>query len=226
VFVRYGGGSNAGHSVTTDQGAFKFHLMPSGILSPSLDCVISDGVVIDPGILLREIDELNERGISTKRLHVSPAAHVVMPYHRLLDRLDEEQRGARKIGTTCQGVGPAYTDKFRRVGIRVGDLVSGDKFALSLHEALAWNNKLLTRIYGAEPLDEADVLTEYSALGERLRPFVTDTTWLVGDALRSGQRVLFEGAQGTLLDIDYGAYPYVTSSHPTAGGACRGPHLV
>ena len=222
MVVRYAGGSNAGHSVTSDQGLFKLHLVPSGILNPRIDCIISDGVVVDPAILVQEIDELEKRAVSTARLYVSASSHVVMPYHRTLDRVDEEKRGGRKIGTTCQGVGPAYTDKVRRIGIRMGDFTDPKAFPHALHESLTFNNLLLQKVYDSEPMDEAQILQEYTALGRRLKPFVRDTAWMVGEALAADRRVLFEGAQGTLLDIDHGTYPYVTSSHPVAGGACLG----
>ena len=222
VVVRYAGGSNAGHSVTSDQGLFKLHLVPSGILNPRTECVISDGVVVDPAILVREIDQLEQRGVATARLRVSASSHVVMPYHRALDRADEEKRGGKKIGTTCQGVGPAYADKIRRIGIRMGDFTDSETFPHVLHESLSYNNLLLDKVYGGEPMDEGAILEEYQALAQRLRPFVTDTAWMVAQALQEDRRVLFEGAQGTLLDIDHGTYPYVTSSHPVAGGACLG----
>ena len=222
MVVRYAGGSNAGHSVTSDQGLFKLHLVPSGILNPRTECIISDGAVVDPAILSREIEHLRSRGVSTDRLRLSASAHVVMPYHRILDRLDEETRAGKKIGTTCQGIGPAYTDKVRRIGIRMGDFTDPKRFPVVLRQSLRYNNKLLTNVYHAPPLEEEHILDEYSALGEKLRPFVRDTSWMVAEALSADKRVLFEGAQGTLLDIDFGTYPYVTSSHPIAGGACLG----
>ena len=222
MVVRYSGGSNAGHSVTSDEGLFKLHLVPSGILNPDTECIISDGAVVDPAVLVKEIAMLDERGVATSKLHLSASAHVVMPYHRELDRLDEERRAGRKIGTTCQGIGPAYTDKVRRMGIRMGDFVDPSRFPAVLHESISYNNLLLEKVYDSSPMDEQKILCEYRALGEQLKPYICDTAWLVGEAVKADQRVLFEGAQGTLLDLDYGTYPYVTSSHPVAGGACLG----
>lgn len=222
MVVRYSGGSNAGHSVTSDQGLFKLHLVPSGILNPRTRCVISDGAVVDPTVLIREIDELEARGVSTSNLFLSASSHVVMPYHRILDRLDEERRAGKKIGTTCQGIGPAYTDKMRRIGIRMGDFTHPDRFGHVLQQSLAYNNLLIEKVYGGQPVNEEEILADYRVLGDRLRPYVKDTAWMVGEAVAAHKNVLFEGAQGTLLDIDYGTYPYVTSSHPISGGACLG----
>lgn len=222
MVVRYGGGNNAGHSVIVGDQEYKFHLIPAGILNPETVCVVADGVVIDPGVLVKEIDGIRQRGVSTDNLHISAAAHVILPYHRLLDELDEKRRGADKIGTTGRGIGPAYADKAARVGIRMGEFVDPERFPDRLRAVLEDKNALLTKVYGVAPLDADAILSEYSRYANALRPFVRDTAPLVAQAARNGKGVLFEGAQGTLLDIDLGTYPFVTSSHPIAGGACVG----
>jgi adenylosuccinate synthase len=222
MVVRYGGGNNAGHTVNTGGETYKFHLVPCGILHPEVDCVIADGVVVDPAVLVREIEDLKARGHAVDRLKVSANAHVIMPYHRLLDQLNEQKRGASAIGTTGRGIGPAYADKATRVGIRMHELVDSSRFKLRLREQAEEKNLLLTRVYGVEPLDPDAIYAEYGAYAETLRPFVCETASLVWEAARNGRGVVFEGAQGTLLDIDLGTYPYVTSSHPIAGGACLG----
>jgi adenylosuccinate synthase len=222
LVVRFGGGNNAGHSVTVGKEEYKFHLVPAGILNPSVICVISDGVVIDPGVLVSELDGLKARGISLANLKISGSAHVILPYHRLLDDLQEAERGAEKIGTTGRGIGPAYMDKAARIGIRMQEFIDPARFAERLRVNLAEKNALLTRIYGREPLEEQAILNEYTGYANSLRHYVQDIVPLVNKAARSGGGVLFEGAQGTLLDLDLGTYPYVTSSHPIAGGACLG----
>ena len=222
VVVRYAGGSNAGHTVMAGNLHLKLHLIPSGILNPNTACVISDGVVIDPSVLVRELRELEEQQISTANLKISPNAHVVLPYHKEIDRLEEERKGNGKIGTTMQGVGPAYEDKARRCGLRVGELVDPDRLAERLAAVLPDKNFLIEKLYRGTPLSLHTMLTEYRAFGEVIAPHVADTTTLVQDAVRAGKQVVFEGAQGTMLDIDYGTYPFVTSSHPVAGGAVIG----
>ncbi|MCW3100071.1 MAG: purA [Chthonomonadaceae bacterium] len=222
MVVRYGGGNNAGHSVTVGTEVYKFHLIPAGILNPAITCVIADGVVIDPRVLLSEIEGLRERGVSFDNLKISASAHVILPYHRLLDELQETQRGENKIGTTGRGIGPAYVDKAARVGIRMGEFTDPARFGARLRAVLAEKNVLLTKVYGAEPLDADAILAEYTPFAEGLRPYVHDTAALVSKAATSGGGVIFEGAQGTLLDLDLGTYPFVTSSHPIAGGACIG----
>jgi adenylosuccinate synthase len=222
MVVRYGGGNNAGHTVSAGGETFKFHLMPSGILNPDVVCIIADGVVIDPKVLLEEIRELTSRGRSTDNLHVSNHAHVIMPYHRMMDALEEKGKGAGAIGTTGRGIGPAYVDKAARIGIRMHELADPARFERRVREVVAVKNRVLTGVYDVEPLDADAILAEYLPYGEALRPFITDTVSMVYDAARSGRGVVFEGAQGTLLDIDLGTYPYVTSSHPVAGGACVG----
>jgi adenylosuccinate synthase len=220
--VRYGGGNNAGHTVVVNGMTYKFHLVPCGILNPDVICVIADGVVIDPAVLVEEMASLEARGHSIAHLKVSTNAHVIMPYHRLLDRLDEQRRGQTALGTTGCGIGPAYADKAARVGIRMHELIDPKRFPERVREQVAEKNLLLTRIYGVEPLDVDAILAEYSRYGEILKPYVCDTVSLIGKAAANGGGIVFEGAQGTLLDLDLGTYPYVTSSHPIAGGACIG----
>lgn len=222
LVVRYNGGNNAGHTVVLDGKTYKFHLVPCGILHPHVIPVIGDGEIIDPVVLCRELDGLSEQGISTSNLKISMNSHVIMPYHLLLDKLEEEHKGGKAIGTTSRGIGPCYADKASRIGIRVAELIDPARFRTRLAENMRIKNALLTKVYGVEALSEADIYEQYSACAERIRPFVTNTNYLVNDALKQGKRILFEGAQGTLLDIDYGTYPYVTSSHTTAGGACLG----
>lgn len=222
MVVRYGGGNNAGHTVSAGGKTYKFHLIPSGILNPHVTCVIADGVVIDPGVLLEEIRGLTEQGLSAGNLRISTNAHVIMPYHRLIDRLEEQRKGADALGTTGRGIGPAYVDKAARVGIRMHELIDPVRFEKRLRDLLTDKNSILGFLYGAEPLNADDVLAEYRAYGEALKPYVCDTGTLIWQAAKNGKGVIFEGAQGTLLDLDLGTYPYVTSSHPIAGGACIG----
>lgn len=221
MVVRYQGGANAGHTVVVHGKEYRLHLIPSGVLSGKA-CVIGNGVVVDPAQLLQEMDNLQTAGFDVSRVFLSDAAHVIMPYHKLLDVLEEDRRGDRKLGTTGRGIGPAYRDKFSRAGIRVCDLLDERVFRDKLAHHLDQVNSVLELIYQREPLPLEPMLEAYLAYGERLRPHVTDTSLLVNRAIDAGQRVLFEGAQGTLLDIEHGTYPYVTSSHPTAGGACIG----
>ncbi|HEY3283865.1 MAG TPA: adenylosuccinate synthase [Armatimonadota bacterium] len=222
VAVRFNGGPNAGHRVLFGGQVFAQHLVPSGIFNPRAVCVIADGVVIEPLELIGEIDGLASRGIDVSNLKLSPNAHLVLECHRQQDRLEEARRGAFKIGTTGRGVGPAYADKAARTGLRVGDLVDPERFTDRFRHFMAEKNELLTKVFGAEPLDVEGLLQQYLAAGERLRSFVADTREIVIRAVETNQRVVFEGAQGMLLDIDYGTYPFVTSSHPVAGGACLG----
>ena len=222
MVVRFGGGNNAGHSVTVGTELYKFHLVPSGILNPHLTCVIADGVVIDPGSLVQEIEGHKARGLCFDNLKISTGAHVILPYHRLLDQLAEASLGDGKIGTTGRGIGPAYTDKAARIGIRMGEFADPPRFKERLVRALELKNAILTQVYKAEPLSADAVFEEYSGYAEILRPYIQDTALLVNEAALRGRGVLFEGAQGTLLDLDLGTYPFVTSSHPTAGGACIG----
>lgn len=225
VVVRWGGGSNAGHTVVVDDQEYKLHLIPAGILHPETLCVVADGVVLDPASFVGEITHLQGRGVSCENLKISGNAHLVLPYHRLLDELEEKRKGRKALGTTGRGIGPAYQDKAARVGIRMREFVNPSLFAERLCEVLEYKNELLTKIYGVAPLHADAILEELLPHADVLRPYVDDTALRVAHAARSGKEVLFEGAQATLLDIDLGTYPYVTSSHPSAGGACIGTGL-
>jgi adenylosuccinate synthase len=220
--IRYNGGSNAGHTVVVNGEKYKFHLVPCGVLHPHTVCVISDGEVVDPTVLVAEIDGLRARGISVDGLRISQNAHLVMPYHVVLDKLEESRKGKKAIGTTARGIGPAYADKASRIGIRVVDLLDADRFRARLSENLQLKNAIITKVYGGDPLDESQVSDVYLACADKLKPFVANTSQLVNEAFSQGKTLLFEGAQGTLLDIDYGTYPYVTSSHTGVGGALLG----
>jgi adenylosuccinate synthase len=225
MVIRFSGGDNAGHSVVNPYGEFKLHLIPSGIFNPGVDCIIANGVVINPQVLIGEIDHLNERGVDTSHLFISDRAHLIMPYHLLLDGLEEEARGGRAIGTTRKGVGPAFTDKTARLGIRAGDLLDKKALRERLGTVLEYKNKILTKVYNAEPLSLKEVYSQYRQYGERLAPYIRETTVMVGEAVERGERVILEGAQGALLDPDFGTYPYTTSSSPLAAGACLGAGL-
>lgn len=220
--VRFNGGNNAGHTVVLGDEVFKFHIVPVGMLNPRATSVITDGVVIDPKVLVEEFDTLTQKGIDVSRLKISGSAHVIMPYHRMLDLLEEERKADKKIGTTGRGIGPAYADKMSRTGIRISELVDSDIFSARLSECLEFKNLLLERVYGKEPLDEAEVYAEYSGYAERIAPHVCETAVMLHKAARDGKRIVFEGAHGSMLDIDHGTYPYVTSSHTISGGACIG----
>lgn len=222
VVVRYQGGNNAGHTVIVGGNEFKLHLLPSGILYKGKTCVVGNGVVIDPAVMLKELKGMHDKGIDTSGLKVSNRAHVIMPYHRLLDELEEESRGEHKIGTTKRGIGPCYGDKNARNGIRIVDLMDADEFSAKLERNLEAKNHLLKQVYGVEGFDFEQVKAEYLGYADQLRQYVTDTSVVLNDAIEGGAKVLFEGAQATLLDLDHGTYPYVTSSHPIAGGACIG----
>jgi adenylosuccinate synthase len=226
VVVRANGGSNAGHTVETEQGVFKLHLVPSGILNPDCTCVIGAGVVVDPKALLAEMDELRARGIDLGALRLSDRAHLVLPYHPLLDRLEEAQRADDEIGTTLRGNGPAYADKVARRGIRVADLLDEATLLRKLTREIEDKNRILTRVYGQPELSLSEVYHELVACGSRLAEHVAAAEVLVQDALAAGQQVLVECAQGAMLDVDYGTYPFVTSSSPTAAGACQGAGLA
>ena len=222
VVVRYQGGNNAGHTVVVKGVESKLNLLPSGILYPGKTCIIGNGVVVDPAHLLKEIAGMQERGIDTSGLKISNRAQVILPYHRLMDEADEESRGDAKIGTTKKGIGPCYVDKNARIGIRFVDLMDPEEFARRLKINLTAKNRLLTEIFGKEPLDYDKILADYLGYAEKLRPYVTDTIFTLHDAIGRNEKILFEGAQATMLDLDYGTYPYVTSSHPVAGGVCVG----
>lgn len=223
MVVRYQGGNNAGHTVVVEDKVYKFHLVPSGILYPNTLCVIANGVVIDPKGLLEEMDGLAKEGITFENLRISLRAHLVMPYHKVLDRLHEKYLGEESIGTTGKGIGPCYTDKAGRAGIRVCDLLEKDNFIAKVRQNTEYKNKIIKNVYGSEETLDADkIIEEYFGYAEKLKEYFTDTTVLISDAVESGKEVLFEGAQGTLLDIDLGTYPFVTSSHPTTGGVSVG----
>lgn len=222
IVARYSAGNNAGHTVVNERGEFRLHLVPAGIFYPDKICLIGNGVMIDPAELVREIEELESRGVSTNNLRVSDRAQVLMPYHRHIDRLDEDLRGPLAIGTTGRGVGPAFVDKVARAGIRVADLIDPEGLLHRLRFILDYKNAVLQRLYGAEPLPFDEIYETYRQLGQRLAPYVCDTATLVQDALDRGETVLLEGAQGTLLDLDFGTYEYVTSSVPSSLAAGAG----
>jgi adenylosuccinate synthase len=220
--VRYQGGNNAGHTVVIGEESYALHLLPSGVLSPQVTPVIGNGVVIDPEVLLAEIDGLTSRGVSCDRLLISANAHLIMPHHRALDRVTERYLGKARIGTTGRGIGPAYADKAARTGIRVQDLFDPGILRQKLDLALREKNQVLTKVYNRRGIDAGAVVHEYLGYGEKLRRYVADTAGVLNSALDAGKSVLLEGAQATLLDVDHGTYPFVTSSSPTAGGACVG----
>jgi len=225
VVARFSGGDNAGHTVVNPYGKFRLHLVPSGIFSPDTICIIGNGVVINPPVLINEIDELNQHGVDTTRLFISDRAHLIMPYHILLDGLEEESRGGKAIGTTRKGVGPAFTDKAARLGIRSGDLLDKEALLERLRFVLDHKNDVLTKIYGVSPLSLDDIYGQYCQYGELLAPYIRETAIMLEEVLNRDELVLLEGAQGTLLDPDFGTYPYTTSSSPLAGGGCLGAGL-
>ena len=220
--VRYQGGNNAGHTVVIGDQKYALHLLPSGILSPNVIPVIGNGVVIDPAVLLDEIKGLNERGIDTSKLVISSNAHLITPYHRTIDKVSERFLGKAKIGTTGRGIGPAYADKISRIGIRVQDLFDESILQKKIEGALKDKNQVLTKVFNRKDMQVSEILEEYLGYAEILRPYIADTALLLNQALENGKTVLLEGSQGTLLDVDHGTYPFVTSSNPTAGGACTG----
>ncbi|MDJ0674478.1 MAG: adenylosuccinate synthase [Calothrix sp. MO_167.B42] len=225
VVVRYQGGVNAGHTIVVEGDTFKLHLIPSGILYPDTECIIGSGTVIDPKVLITELDQIEALNISTDNLFISETAHVTMPYHRLFDRAAEERRGNYKLGTTGRGIGPTYADKSERTGIRVLDLMDPQGLSEQLEWTINYKNVILEKLYNLPPLDPQAVIKEYLGYAERLRPHVVDSSLKIYNAIKRRRNILFEGAQGTLLDLDHGTYPYVTSSNPVAGGACVGAGL-
>jgi adenylosuccinate synthase len=220
--VRYQGGNNAGHTVVIGDQKYALHLLPSGILTPTCIPVIGNGVVIDPAVLLEEIRGLNERGVDTSNLKISTNAHLITPYHRTIDKVSERFLGKAKIGTTGRGIGPAYADKINRIGIRIQDLFDPSILRQKIEGALRDKNQVLIKVFNRKGIEIDEVLKEYLEYAEILRPYVTDTSLLLNQALDKGETVLLEGSQGTLLDVDHGTYPFVTSSNPTAGGASTG----
>lgn len=220
--VRYQGGNNAGHTVVIGDQKYALHLLPSGILSPNVVPVIGNGVVIDPAVLLEEIEALRSRGIDTSKLVISANAHLITPYHRTIDKISERFLGKAKIGTTGRGIGPAYADKINRIGIRVQDLFDPHILQQKVESALGDKNQILVKVFNRKGIEVDAVVEEYLGYAEILRPFIADTSLLLNNALDAGKVVLLEGSQGTLLDVDHGTYPFVTSSNPTAGGACAG----
>jgi len=222
VVVRYQGGVNAGHTVVVQDQTFKLHLIPSGILYPDTECIIGSGTVIDPKVLLVELDQLETLHVSSKNLMISETAHVTMPYHRLIDQASEERRGTHRIGTTGRGIGPTYADKSERTGIRIIDLMDPDVLRKKVRWTVQYKNVLLEKLYDLPPLDPDPIVDEYLGYADRLRPHVVDSSLKIYAAIQGKRNILFEGAQGTLLDLDHGTYPYVTSSNPVAGGACVG----
>jgi len=220
--VRYQGGNNAGHTVVIGDQKYALHLLPSGILSPNVIPVIGNGVVIDPAVLLTEIKGLIERGIDTSKLKISTNAHLITPYHRTIDKVSERFLGKSKIGTTGRGIGPAYADKINRIGLRVQDLFDPSILRQKIEAALHDKNQILIKVFNRKGITVDEVLDEYLGYAQILKPYVADTALLLDQALKSGKNVLLEGSQGTLLDVDHGTYPFVTSSNPTAGGASTG----
>ena len=223
--VRYQGGNNAGHTIVAGGQTLKLHLVPSGILYDHITTVIGNGVVVDPKVLLEEMDELGGLGIDTSRLLVSTNAHLIMPYHLEFDLVTERFLGKQRLGTTKRGIGPAYADKAARIGLRVQDLTDEKIFRQKLETVIKEKNAILSKVYNRLPLDAEEIVTDYMGYGERLAPHIVDTSAVLHTALRDGKRVLLEGAQGALLDLDHGTYPFVTSSNPVAGGALVGAGL-
>ncbi|NJP44448.1 adenylosuccinate synthase [Actinacidiphila epipremni] len=220
--VRYQGGNNAGHTVVVGDQKYALHLLPSGILSPGCVPVIGNGVVVDPAVLLSELSGLNDRGVDTSKLLISGNAHLITPYHQTIDKVTERFLGNRKIGTTGRGIGPAYADKINRVGIRVQDLFDESILQQKIDAALQDKNQILVKIFNRRAISTQRVVEEYLGYAEQIKDFVADTTLVLNNALDEGKVVLMEGGQGTLLDVDHGTYPFVTSSNPTSGGACTG----
>ncbi|WP_127592764.1 adenylosuccinate synthase [Paenibacillus lautus] len=222
VVARYQGGNNAGHTILIDGKKFKLSLIPSGVFYKNKTCVIGNGMVVNPAALIEEINYIHDNGFSTDNLVISDRAHVIMPYHMVLDALEEDRKGPNKIGTTRKGIGPCYMDKAARNGIRIADLMDADEFELRLRHMVKEKNQVITQVYGGEALDVEEILTQYLEYAEIIRKYVRDTSVVLNDAIDENQKVLFEGAQGVMLDIDQGTYPFVTSSNPSAGGVCIG----
>ncbi|MBU2608931.1 MAG: adenylosuccinate synthase [Chloroflexi bacterium] len=226
IVARFSGGDNAGHTIINPFGEFRLHLVPSGIFAPRATSIIGNGVVINPAVLLDEMDQLNQHGVDTTRLIVSDRAHLIMPYHLLLDGLEEKLRAGKAIGTTGKGIGPAYADKVARTGIRAGELLDKETWRERLRCILDYKNAILTKVHGVSPLSLDEIYEQYSRYGERLAPYIRETTVMIDEALNQGKLVLLEGAQGAMLDPDFGTYPYTTSSSPLTGGSCLGTGLA
>ncbi|MBW5448767.1 adenylosuccinate synthase [Cohnella sp. CFH 77786] len=222
VVARYQGGNNAGHTILIQNKKYKLTMIPSGIFNENKLCVIGNGMVINPAALVEEIQYIHDNGFSTDNLKISDRAHVIMPYHLVLDALEEDRKADNKIGTTRKGIGPAYMDKAARNGIRIADLMVAEEFKDKARRLIAEKNQIITQMYAGQPLDAESIISEYLGYAEQLRPYVTDTSVVLNDAIDAGKKVLFEGAQGVMLDIDQGTYPFVTSSNPSAGGVCIG----
>lgn len=222
VVARYQGGNNAGHTILIQNKKYKLTMIPSGIFNENKLNVIGNGMVINPAALLEEIQYIRDNGFSTDNLKISDRAHIIMPYHLVLDALEEDRKADNKIGTTRKGIGPAYMDKAARNGIRMADLMDAEVFEEKARQMIADKNQIIAQVYGGEPLDADSIIREYLSYAEQLRPYVTDTSVVLNDAIDAGKKVLFEGAQGVMLDIDQGTYPFVTSSNPSAGGVCIG----
>jgi adenylosuccinate synthase len=222
VVARYQGGNNAGHTILIDGKKFKLSLIPSGVFYKDKTCVIGNGMVVNPAALIEEINYIHDNGFSTDNLVISDRAHVIMPYHMVLDALEEDRKGPNKIGTTRKGIGPCYMDKAARNGIRIADLMDAEEFELKLRHMVKEKNQVITQVYGGEGLEVEEILIQYLQYAEIIRKYVRDTSVVLNDAIDGNQKVLFEGAQGVMLDIDQGTYPFVTSSNPSAGGVCIG----
>ena len=220
--VRYNGGNNAGHTVCVGDQVYKFHTVPVGAIHDHVTAVICDGIVLDPKVFTGEIEGLKGRGITADRVKISGNAHVIMPWHKLFDSLEEERKGDKKIGTTGRGIGPCYADKASRTGIRICDLIDPERFRRRLIDCLEFKNAIITKVYGSEPLDPEEIYEEYCGYAKIIAPFVADTSEILYKASSSGAKIVFEGAHATLLDIDFGTYPFVTSSHCVAGGGTIG----
>ncbi len=225
IIVRFSGGNNAGHTIVANGVKYALHLIPSGILHTNKTCIIGNGVVVDPAVLLQEMKGLNERGVTTDHLLISDRAHLIMPYHRELDELQEKFRGNDSIGTTKRGIGPCYADKIERSGIRMCDLIDENEFIKKVKSNLELKNLIIEKVYGGKPFEAEPIIKEYLGYAEQLKKYITDTTSLLADGIDAGKNILFEGAQANFLDIDFGTYPYVTSSNPVAGGVCTGSGL-
>ncbi|MFK0525290.1 adenylosuccinate synthase [Paenibacillus illinoisensis] len=222
VVARYQGGNNAGHTILIDNKKYKLTMIPSGIFYTDKACVIGNGMVINPKALIEEINYIHDNDFTTKNLFISERAHIILPYHMVLDALEEESKGPNKIGTTGKGIGPAYMDKSARIGIRMVDLLDAEEFELKLRHLVKEKNRVIEQVYGGQPVDVEEILKDYLGYAEILRPYVRDTSVVLNDSIDENKKVLFEGAQGVMLDLDQGTYPYVTSSNPSAGGVCIG----